>query len=43
MTRGRVRARAVELAVSSGRPAQDVSGCEWEQAKRELLGEPDTE
>lgn len=41
VTRAMVRARAVELAVINGRSAQDVSKTEWEQAKRELMGEPD--
>ena len=36
-----VRERAVELAVINGRSAQDVSKSDWEQAKRELTGEPD--
>ena len=38
-----VRERAVELAIINGRPAQDVSKSDWEQAKRELTGEPDTD
>jgi hypothetical protein len=36
-----VRERAVELAVINGRSPQDVSKSDWEQAKRELTGEPD--
>jgi hypothetical protein len=36
-----VRERAVELAVISGRLAQDATKSDWEQAKRELTGEPD--
>jgi hypothetical protein len=43
VTRNMVRERAVELAVISGRAAQDVSKSDWEQAKRELTGEPDTD
>lgn len=35
-----MRERAVELAVISGHAAQDVSKTDWEQAKRELTGEP---
>jgi len=35
-----VRARAVELAIINGRSAQDVSKSDWEQARRELTGEP---
>lgn len=35
-----VRERAVELAVINGRPFQEVSKSDWEQAKRELTGEP---
>jgi hypothetical protein len=41
VTRKMVRERAIELAVISGRTAQDVSKTDWEQAKRELTGEPD--
>jgi hypothetical protein len=41
VTRKMVRERAVELAVISGRSAQAVSKTDWEQAKRELTGEPD--
>jgi PAS domain S-box-containing protein len=38
-----VRERAIELAVINGRSAQDVSKSDWEQADRELAGEPDTD
>jgi len=38
-----VRQRAAELAVINGRPAQDVSKSECEEARRELTGEPDTD
>jgi hypothetical protein len=41
VTRKMVRERAVELAVINGRSAQDVSKSDWEQAKRELTGEPE--
>src|ERR1017187_8052807 len=41
VTRRMVRERAVELAIINGRSAQDVSKSDWEQAKRELTGEPD--
>jgi len=41
VTRKMVRARAVELALINGRSAPDVSKSDWEQAKRELTGEPD--
>ena len=41
VTRATVRERAVELAVLNGRSAHDVSKSDWEQAKRELTGEPD--
>jgi len=41
ITRGMVRERAAELAVINGHPAHEVSKSEWEQAKRELTGEPD--
>ena len=43
VTRKLVRKRAVELAVINGRSAQEVSKSDWEQAKRELTGEPDTD
>ena len=43
VTRTMVRERAVELAVIDGRTAQDVSKSDWEQAKRELTGEPDAD
>src|ERR1017187_6022548 len=41
VTRRMVRERAVELEIINGRSAQDVSKSDWEQAKRELTGEPD--
>ena len=41
LTRKLVRERAVELALISGRSAQDVTKSDWEQARRELTGEPD--
>ena len=41
VTRKMVRERAVELAVINGRSARDVSKSDWEQAKRELTGEPE--
>ena len=43
VTRKMVRERAVELSVINGRSAKDVSKSDWEQAKRELTGQPDTE
>jgi len=43
VTRKMVRERAVELAIINGRSAQDVSKSDWEQAKRELTGEPDVD
>jgi len=43
VSRRMVRERAVELALINGRFAQDVSKADWEQAKRELSGEPDTD
>jgi hypothetical protein len=43
VTRAMVRERAVELAVINGRSAQEVSKADWEQAKRELTGEPDAD
>jgi hypothetical protein len=41
VTRKMVRERAVELAVTNGRSAQEVSKSDWEQAKLELTGETD--
>ena len=41
VTRKLVRERAMELAVINGRSTQDVSKSDWEQAKRELTGQPD--
>jgi hypothetical protein len=43
VTRKMVRERAVELAVINGHSARAVSKSDWEQAKRELTGEPDTD
>ena len=43
VTRAMVRERAVELAVINGHAAPDVMKSDWEQAKRELVGEPDTD
>jgi hypothetical protein len=40
VTRRVVRERAVELALSHGRSAQEVSKADWEQAKRDLMVEP---
>ena len=41
VTRKMVRERAVELAALNDRAAQAVSKSDWEQAKRELTGQPD--
>lgn len=41
VTREMVRGRAEELAVINGRSAQHVLSSDWEQAKRELTGQPD--
>jgi hypothetical protein len=43
VTRKMVRERAVELAVINGRTAQEVLKSDWEQAKRELMGLPDSD
>jgi hypothetical protein len=40
VTRKMVRERAVELATINGRSAPDMSKSDWEQAERELTGEP---
>jgi hypothetical protein len=41
VTRKMVRERAVELAITDGRSAQEVLKSDWVQAKLELTGEPD--
>ena len=41
VTRGMVRKRAVELAAIDGRLSQETSKSDWDQARRELTGEPD--
>lgn len=43
VTRQMLRERAVELALVNGRSAPHVSKSDWEQAKRELTGEPGIE
>ncbi len=43
VTRKLVRERALELAVINGRSAAQTSKADWEQAKRELTGEPDAD
>ncbi|MGD1087942.1 MAG: hypothetical protein ABR955_04355 [Verrucomicrobiota bacterium] len=43
VTRKMVRKRAIELAVINGRSAHEASKSDWEQAKRELTGEPDSD
>lgn len=43
VTRKMVQARAAELAVINGRLAHEASKSDWEQAKRELTGKPDTD
>jgi hypothetical protein len=43
VTRRMVHERAVELALINGRTALEVSKSDWEQAKRELTGEPGTD
>jgi len=43
VTRKMVRERAIELAAINGHAAQEVSKSDWDQAKRELTGEPDTD
>ncbi len=41
VSRKMVRERAVEVAAGKGRTMQEVSKSDWEQAKRDLMGEPD--
>jgi len=43
VTRKMVRERAGEIAVIDGRSAQHISKSDWEQAKRELTGQPDAD
>jgi len=43
VSRKMVRKRAVELAKLDGRSEQDVTKSDWEAAKRELTGGPDTD
>ena len=43
VTRKMVRERAIELAAINGHSAQEVSKSDWDQARRELTGEPDTD
>jgi hypothetical protein len=43
VTRKMVRERVAELAVINGRSKRDVSKSDWEQAKRELTGEPEAD
>ena len=38
-----VRKRAAELAVINGRSVQEVNKSDWDQAKRELTGEPEND
>ncbi len=41
VTRGQLRERAVELAGLHGRAPQEAGGDDWEQAKNELIWEPE--
>jgi hypothetical protein len=41
VTREMVQKRAAELALINGRTSTDVSQSDWDQAKRELTGEPE--
>ena len=43
VTRKMVRERAIELAIINGRSAQEATKSDWEQAKRELTGDSDTD
>ena len=40
VTRGMVRQRAVELAVSEGRKPHETGKADWETAKHEMIGAP---
>jgi trehalose-6-phosphatase len=41
VTRKMVKERAIELAITDDRTAQEVSPADWQQAKQELSGRPD--
>jgi len=41
VTRKTVKDRAIQLAIADDRTAQEVSSADWQQAKRELSGQPD--
>jgi len=41
VTPGMVRERAIELATINGRSEQEMSKSDWDEALRELTGEPD--
>ena len=43
VTRKIVLDRAVQLALINGRSIQDVTKTDWEQAKRELTGQPEAD
>lgn len=43
VTRGMLRERAIELAAGGGRTAQEVSKADWDEARRELSGEPEAD
>jgi hypothetical protein len=43
VSRKRLRERAVELAGIDGRAPEDAGKSDWEQAKYELIGEPNLE
>jgi hypothetical protein len=43
VTRKMIQARAVELAAINGRSAEEVSQPDWEQAKRELTGDSNSD
>lgn len=42
-SRKRLRERAVEIAALEGRTPQDAGKSDWEQAKHELNGDPESE
>ena len=43
VTRKMVRERAAELAAIDGRPPQEASKSDWDEAKRELTDEPESD
>jgi hypothetical protein len=43
VTRKMVKDRAIQLAITDGRTAQEVSSADWQQAEQELSGQPEVD